>query len=498
MLDEPINLLIKDGGKFKLNEVAVEKVFGDRDELAIVISVAGPFRKGKSFLLDYFLRYLKSGLKDLGDEDEPLNGFSWRGGSERDTIGLLAWSKVFQVRVRDGRTAGVILLDTQGAFDSFSTMRESAVVFALSTLLCSVQIYNLTQNIQEDDLQHLQLFTEYGRVASRHTFTYPFQRLVFLVRDWSYPYEAEFGFKGGQKVVDKRLMTSPQQHPELREIRKHISSCFSDVQGFLMPHPGPKVASDPSFDGRLKDLDHSFKKCLENFIEGTLAPEKLLVKKVNDQELKVKDLRHYLKTYMELFSGDALPEPKSILSATAEANHLAAVACAKDSYNSKMAQICGSAKPYVHPNQLENDHRIIKTTVIQDFKNKPKMGNKDYTETFRLSLEQAIDEMYKHYKELNHAKNAYMTFLTPGLFLGCAVFFYVLSGFLGLVGLYSLSNWCNLIVGIYLIGAGTWAYVRWTGELQNVGQWIDYLAHFLWHQIILPTYQAATPEPVNR
>lgn len=51
----------------------------------------------------------------------------------------------------------VILMDTQGAFDSESTVRDCATVFALSTMLSSVQIYNLLHNIQEDDLQHLQV-----------------------------------------------------------------------------------------------------------------------------------------------------------------------------------------------------------------------------------------------------------------------------------------------------------------------------------------------------
>jgi Guanylate-binding protein, N-terminal domain len=51
----------------------------------------------------------------------------------------------------------VVLMDTQGAFDSQSTVRDCATVFALSTMTSSVQIYNLSQNIQEDDLQHLQV-----------------------------------------------------------------------------------------------------------------------------------------------------------------------------------------------------------------------------------------------------------------------------------------------------------------------------------------------------
>lgn len=77
----------------------------------------------------------------------------------------------------------MLLVDTQGAFDSQSTIKDCATVFALSTMTSSVQVkieiysftasweslfycccffvcfqvYNLSQNIQEDDLQHLQV-----------------------------------------------------------------------------------------------------------------------------------------------------------------------------------------------------------------------------------------------------------------------------------------------------------------------------------------------------
>lgn len=54
--------------------------------------------------------------------------------------------------------ASVLLMDTQGAFDSMSTVKDCATVFALSTLLSSVQVYNIMSNLQEDDLQHLQVF----------------------------------------------------------------------------------------------------------------------------------------------------------------------------------------------------------------------------------------------------------------------------------------------------------------------------------------------------
>ena len=40
----------------------------------------------------------------------------------------------------------VLLMDTQGAFDSESTVRDCATVFALSTMISSVQVCEITLN----------------------------------------------------------------------------------------------------------------------------------------------------------------------------------------------------------------------------------------------------------------------------------------------------------------------------------------------------------------
>lgn len=47
---------------FELDTSALENVLlqdSIRDKRVVVVSVAGAFRKGKSFLLDFFLRYLQ-------------------------------------------------------------------------------------------------------------------------------------------------------------------------------------------------------------------------------------------------------------------------------------------------------------------------------------------------------------------------------------------------------------------------------------------------------
>jgi atlastin len=99
----------------------------------------------------------------------------------------------------------VLLMDTQGAFDNESSMNQCATIFALSTLISSVQVYNLSQLVQETDLTNLQLFTEYGRLAMENCGKSAFQKLMFLVRDWSNMVDYSYGAAGGQNYIDNVL-----------------------------------------------------------------------------------------------------------------------------------------------------------------------------------------------------------------------------------------------------------------------------------------------------
>jgi len=239
-----------------------------------VVSVAGAFRKGKSFLLDFFLRFLSRCGQDgwMGSDDEPLTGFHWKGGSERDTTGILMWSEPFILKRREtNEEVCVLLMDTQGAFDSQSTVKDCATVFALSLMISSVHVYNIMQNLQEDDLQHLHLFTEYGKIALEDSHETPFQKLTFLIRDWCYPYEFSYGYEGGQKLLDRRFEVNEKQHAELKDLRINLKKCFETLNCYLMPHPGLMVCTSPSFDGKLRDIEKEFKNYVQKFVEGSFT-----------------------------------------------------------------------------------------------------------------------------------------------------------------------------------------------------------------------------------
>lgn len=370
------------------------------------------------------------------------------------------WSDIFTWDYSNGEKVAVILLDTQGSFDSQSTVRDCATIFALSTMLSSVQCYNLSQNIQEDDLQHLQLFTEYGRLALADTGKTPFQRLQFLVRDWSFPYEAEYGANGGQRILKRRLEVSDKQHADLQSLRKHITSCFTEISCFLLPHPGLVVANNPTFDGRLTDITPEFKSSLRSLVPMLLAPENLIIKEINGQKIKGRDLIQYFKSYMAIYKGNELPEPKSMLVATAEANNLAAVANAKETYTQLMEEICGGNRPYLGAGHLDAEHLRIKDKAIFQFTSKRKMGGEEFSQKYLEQLDTDLEEQFECFKAHNESKNIFKAARTPAVFFMIAIIMYVLSGLFGLLGMYTFANFSNLCMGIALLTLAVWAYIR--------------------------------------
>ncbi|XP_075781967.1 atlastin-2 isoform X2 [Pelodiscus sinensis] len=478
----PIQIVLarEDDHNFELDEKALEHILLQehiKDLNIVVVSVAGAFRKGKSFLLDFMLRYMYNRNSScwIGGNNEPLTGFTWRGGCERETTGIQIWSEVFVIDKLDGTKVAVLLMDTQGAFDSQSTIKDCATVFALSTMTSSVQVYNLSQNIQEDDLQHLQLFTEYGRLAMEEIYQKPFQTLMFLIRDWSYPYEHSYGLEGGENFLEKRLQVKQNQHEELQNVRKHIRSCFSNLGCFLLPHPGLKVATNPNFDGRLNDIDDDFKRELRNLVPLLLAPENLVEKEISGS-----------KAYIKIYQGEALPHPKSMLQATAEANNLAAVAGAKDTYNKGMEQVCGGDKPYIAPSDLERQHQGFKESAVKQFCAVKKMGGDEFCHRYQDQLEAEIDEIYANFVKHNDGKNIFYAARTPATLFAVMFAMYIISGLTGFLGMSPIASLCNLLMGLALVSLCTWAYVKYSGEFREVGIVIDQIAETLWEQVLKP------------
>lgn len=155
----------------------------------------------------------------------------------------------------------------------------------------------------------LNTILEYGRLAMEEIYQKPFQTLMFLIWGWSYPCEYSYGLEGEKQFLEKRLWIKQNQHEEQQNVRKHIHDCFSILGCFFLPHPGLNVATNPSFDGKLKDIDEDFKWELLHLIPLLLAPENLLEKEISGSKVTCRDLVEYFKAYIKIYQGEELPHP---------------------------------------------------------------------------------------------------------------------------------------------------------------------------------------------
>uniref|UniRef100_A0AC35U4Q2 GB1/RHD3-type G domain-containing protein n=1 Tax=Rhabditophanes sp. KR3021 TaxID=114890 RepID=A0AC35U4Q2_9BILA len=459
---QPIQIIApKDGGGFKLNESGLNSIFKHKSILnkkVVVVGIAGAFRKGKSFLLNFFLEYLyclqKSQQNDITldwlNENTQLQGFHWRTGVKRTTIGLWMWGEPIIIEAENHQKYAIILMDTQGTFDNNSTYNECSTIFALSTILSSVQCYNLFDNIPEDALQHLSIFVEYGRLALRESqyVGKPLQNLTFIVRDFKSPDEFEYGREGGKQFLEQVMAVNPESDDELKDVREHLGNCFENIECYLLPHPGHKVAERGSFRGHVRDIRPIFKEEVKKMVSNILGPHALKPKNVNGREMTCRKMIEFTKQYCKVFEGSNVPQPKNILNAN---SHLL---CIEHAHEAKLAYSRGMARATTDARML-SEKRLLEAhikhgiTALNIFDKCPKFGSPSVRNEYLARLQEDVNAEFEKYKKLNEDKRV----------TGCA----------------SIAMACgdSLFLGLGLAGASTAAigaaYVTMTMGLVATG-----------------------------
>ena len=112
-----------------------------------------------------------------------------------------------------------------------------------------------------------------------------------------------------------------------------------------------------------------------------------------------------------------------------------------------------------------------------------KMGGVEFSKEFAEKLEVDVDEAFLNFVKLNDSKNIFNAARTPAVFFAIMIVAYVLSGLLGFVGITSLAMICNFVIGLSLVAIVTWAYVRFSGDLREIGQQLDQVAELVWDEV---------------
>ena len=427
-----------------------------KDTKVSMVSIVGAFRTGKSFLLDLFLRYLRyseltatqpddsdtdwilTGVSGIAQSKLEANanvgqvnshdGFSWRAGKDRNTTGIWIWGTPFLRKLPNSdEKVAVFLLDTQGMFDSETSQMLTASIFGLSTLMSSYQIYNVDKRIQEDNLQHLALFTEYGRMALKGSETEsqkpeeiirPFQRLEFLVRDWQ-NFEDESDFDQMRTEMDEYLdqILGSRTQQDLADTREQINACFDELSCWLLPHPGFEVTKK-NYDGDVSKIRPEFLQLASKYL-GRVFGEKLTWKKIHGNPVTAPELLNFIKVYVNLFKEATIfPEAKTLLEATAEANNVNCKQRALEKYKSEMATVAGTGRPHIPETELLAHHQVCCESVKALFQASANMGRQSQIHEYFESLGEEIEAEKVRFVELNKEKNPYKNierFILPAL-----------------------------------------------------------------------------------
>lgn len=434
----PLNVMqlaIKD--PIKIDYDAIDKIFLNptvAGRKIVAISIIGAFRKGKSFLMDYCLRFMYANVSKntnkpnvifsyfsifflqyksvnftsnpldhkenwIGLPNEPLRGFSWKSGPHRHTSGIVIWSDVFLYDAPINNTSkvekiAIILMDTQGLFDPKTSPSDNSKIFALGTLISSVQIFNLNDVVQENQLEYLHMATDYAKFVTNNTQDTnirPFQNLLFLMRDWAYDDDFSFGLQGGERYLDDVLKIRKDQSPQLGDVREYIRKSFDKVFCFLLPHPGLQILSENNYDGRYSKLTPKFQKHLKSLLEWLLAPNNLNKKRILNLEVTGRQFNNFVKEYLRTFQSPNLPQVLSVYEATLEIQFSNFVEMAVKEFK----DLLKAHEPNYYSKNFNNDLTKFKNdskkTALLSYNAHNKMGSEVHESKYKAILVKEMD-----------------------------------------------------------------------------------------------------------
>lgn len=233
------------------------------------------------------------------DNHNISTNFQWMHGSKAHTKGIWMWSKIF---THPTENVAIILLDTQGIFDHETDFGQVSTIFALNMMISSATCFNILRDIGENDLMNLKGFTEFAEYVAQQAGDVPFQKLLFIIRDWSFK-DFAHGYDGGKAHIKDILQQKDVQTEDMQNLREDINRSFREIEGFLMPKPGD-IVENGDFTGKVSEISAAFRANVKKLADAIFEP--LIVKKVNGRNLKVKDWLGWLQVYMDTFHKNSL------------------------------------------------------------------------------------------------------------------------------------------------------------------------------------------------
>ncbi|KAL4532226.1 hypothetical protein Ndes2437B_g02641 [Nannochloris sp. 'desiccata'] len=203
--------------------------------LVAPIVVIGPYRSGKSFTLNQLL--------GVGCDE----GFGVGHTRNTQTKGVWMWGQPIPVQSPTGETINILLFDTEGFESTGKADSYDDRIFALSTLISSVLIYNLPESIRESDVEKLSFAAELAKAfyTSSSDSEDGAARQDTPIRPGSMVWLIQRDFLQGatlKKTLESALKQVPNPHKDpaitqLNRIRQGLAAITGNSTALGLPQP---------------------------------------------------------------------------------------------------------------------------------------------------------------------------------------------------------------------------------------------------------------------
>ncbi|CAN1844770.1 Guanylate-binding protein 4 [Linum perenne] len=378
--------------KLRLSSEGLEAIRRIKNPIAAV-AVIGPYRSGKSFLLNQLL--------SLSCDE----GFGVGHMRDTKTKGIWVWGTPIELDI-NGEKTSVLYLDTEG----FESIGKSNVyddrIFALATVMSSVLIYNLPETIREADISRLSFAVElaeefYGRftLLSHGEVVFCLFHSHNRVKMWLLNLQNFFGLSNAifYEMVTEALQRVPNQDgdrniDQVNQIRESLAIMGDNSTAFSLPQPHlQRTKLCDLKDSELEQLYVSRREKLKELVSSIIRPKIVQGKTLNGEEFVA-----FLEQILEALNKGEIPSTGSLVEVF---NKAILERCLKI-YNEPMAKLMLPLKEEA----VQDAHGRSRETAMKVF-DEQHFG-RNHAKKSVMQLDEEIDKVYKHIVMANEYQSA--------------------------------------------------------------------------------------------
>ncbi len=326
-----------------------------------IISVAGMYRTGKSYLLNRMLLNQSSGF-GVGPSINPC------------TKGLWMWNKTIPAHTPEGQSINCIIIDTEGIGATDEDHNHDNKIMTLAILLSSYFIFNSLGTIDENAIQNLSFIVNITKNIQQKNDTEDFSlylpSFMWVIRDFSLQLKNTEGQPITSKEYLEKSLELQKGSSEFIQNKNHIRNL---VKEYFPTRDCVTLVRPLTEEGNLQNLEKMDASRLRiEFIDQVNKLRKTVLnsikpKKLNGQVLNGEMFINLLISYVTMINKGAVPIIKSAWTYMCENETKRAQETSVEMFTKQMSNI--ENKLPMDENDLRILIRKLKKEAIENYNN---------------------------------------------------------------------------------------------------------------------------------